>query len=106
MDEIGIPYVIEYAKLDFVDVNTALATAISNFAEYLIKKLVNYTKTYLSKMIEEAVNKEPVIIRKEMSLLKEDIVEETKNIWIRFKQSQIKIQEYKLHSSINKCASP
>jgi hypothetical protein len=56
-------------------VNTALANTIQALENAPSK---GYTKAYLNKMIEEAVNKRAVEIRKEMCLLKEKIVEETK----------------------------
>ena len=37
-----------------------------------------YSKAELGKMVEEAVNKGAMVIRKEMSLLKGEIVEEAK----------------------------
>lgn len=47
-----------------------------------------YTKVDLSNMVEETVNKEAVIIRKEMSLLKENIVEKYIYIYMQTKSKQ------------------
>ena len=75
MDGIDAPSAIELARLGFVDVNTALANTIQALENAPSK---GYTKAYLSKMVEEAVNKGAVEICKEMSLLKNEIVEEAK----------------------------
>jgi hypothetical protein len=56
-------------------VNTALANTIQALENAPSK---GYTKADLSKMVEEAVSKGAVEIRKEMCLLKEEIVEEAK----------------------------
>ena len=55
--------------------NTALANTIQAMENAPSK---GYTKADFSNMIEEAVNKGAVVIRKEMSLLKEEIVEEAR----------------------------
>ena len=75
LDGIDAPTTTELVRLGFSDVNTALANTI--------KALENgpssgYTKADLGKMVEEAVNKGAMVIRKEMSLLKEEIVGEAK----------------------------
>ena len=75
LDRIDAPTTTELVRLGFSDVNTALANTI--------KALENgpssgYTKADLGKMVEEAVNKGAMVIRKEMSLLKEEIVGEAK----------------------------
>ena len=76
LDGIDAPSAIELARLGFTDVNTALANTIQALENAPNK---GYTKTDLSKMVEEAVNKGANEIRKEMSLLKGEIVEEAKN---------------------------
>jgi cell division septum initiation protein DivIVA len=68
LDRIDGPSASELATLGFSDVNTALANASSK----------GYTKADLSKLVEEAVNKGAEEIRKEMSILKNEIVEEAK----------------------------
>jgi hypothetical protein len=75
LDGIDVPSPIELTRLGFSDVNTALANTIQAMENAPSK---GYTKADLSKMVEEAVNKGAVEIRKEMSLLKEEIVEEAK----------------------------
>ena len=59
----------------FSDVNMALANTIQALENASSK---GYTKADLSKMVEEAVNKGAGEIRKEMGLLKQEIVEEAK----------------------------
>ena len=75
LDGIDAPSAIELTRLGFSDVNTALANTIQALENAPSK---GYTKADLSKMVEEAVNKGAVVIRKEMSLLKEEIVEEAR----------------------------
>ena len=75
LDGIDAPSTIELTRLGFSDVNTALANTIQAMENAPSK---GYTKADLSKMVEEAVNKGVVVIRKEMSLLKEEIVEEAR----------------------------
>ena len=75
LDGIDAPSPIELTRLGFSDVNTALANTIQAMENAPSK---GYTKADLSKMVEEAVNKGAVVIRKEMSLLKEEIVEEAR----------------------------
>ena len=76
LDGIDAPSAIELARLGFADVNTALANTIQALENAPNK---GYNKSDLSKMVEEAVNKGAKEIRKEMSLLKGEIVEEAKN---------------------------
>jgi hypothetical protein len=73
LDGIDAPSPLELTRLGFADVNTALANTIQALENAPSK---GYTKADLSKMVEEAVNKGAVVIRKEMRLLKEEIVEE------------------------------
>ena len=75
LDGIDAPSAIELARLGFSDVNTALANTIQALENAPHK---GYTKADLNKMVEEAVNKGANEIRKEMSLLKGEIVEEAK----------------------------
>jgi predicted ATPase len=75
LDGVDAPSTIELARLGFADVNTALANTIQALENTPLK---GYSKADLSKMVEEAVNKGAVEIRKEMCLLKEEIVEEAK----------------------------
>jgi len=62
LDGIEAPFAAELAKLRFVDVNTTLANTIQVLENAPSK---GYTNTYLSKMVEEAVRKEAIEIRKE-----------------------------------------
>jgi len=75
LDGIEAPSAKELAKLRFCDVNTTLANTIQALENAPSK---GYTKADFSKMVEEAVNKGASEIRKEMSLLKNEIVEEAK----------------------------
>ena len=75
LDGIDAPSPIELTRLGFSDVNTALANTIQAMENAPSK---GYTKADLSKMVEEAVNKGAVVIRKDMSLLKKEIVEEAR----------------------------
>ena len=75
LDGIDAPSAIELARLGFADVNTALANTIQALENAPTK---GYTKADMTKMVEEAINKGAVEIRKEMSLLKEEIVEEAR----------------------------
>ena len=75
LDGIDAPSAKELARLDFADVSTALANTIQALENAPSK---GFTKAYLSKMVEEAVNKGAVEIRKEIRTLKEEIVEEAK----------------------------
>ena len=76
LDGIDAPPATELTRLGFADVNTALANTIQALENAPSK---GYTKAYLSKLVEEAVNKGAGEIRKEMSLLKQEIVDEAKN---------------------------
>ena len=75
LDGSDAPSASELARLGFTDVNTALANTIQALENAPSK---GYTNADLSKMVEEAVSKGAVEIRKEMTLLKEEIVEEAK----------------------------
>ena len=75
LDGIDAPSALELARLGFSDVNTALANTIQALENAPSK---GYTKADLSKMVEEAVNKGANEIRKEISVLKGEIVEEAK----------------------------
>lgn len=75
LDGTDAPSAKELARLGFDDVHTALANTIQALENAPSK---GYTKADLSKLVEEAVNKGVVEIRKEMSLLKGKIVEEAK----------------------------
>ena len=75
LDGIHAPTATELARLGFSDVNTALANTIQAMENAPSK---GYTKADLGKMVEEAVNKGAIEIRKEMCLLKEKIVGEAK----------------------------
>ena len=75
LDGIDAPSPLELTRLGFADVNTALANTIQALENAPSK---GYTNADLNKMVEEAVNKGAVVIRKEMSILKEEIVEEAK----------------------------
>ena len=75
LDGIDTPSAIELSRLGFSDVNTALANTIQALENAPSK---GYTKADLGKMVEEAINKGTFEIRKEMCLLKEEIVEEAK----------------------------
>ena len=75
LDDIDAPSAIELTRLGFSDVNTALANTIQALENAPSK---GYTKADLGKMVEETINKGTLEIRKEMSLLKEEIVEEAK----------------------------
>ena len=73
MDGIDAPFTAELTRLGFSDVNTALANTIQALENAPSK---GYTKADLGKMMEEAISKGAMEMRKEMSLLKEEIVEE------------------------------
>ena len=75
LDGSDAPSATKLVRLGFADVNTALANTIQALENAPSK---GYTKAYLNKMVEEAVHKGAVEIRKEMSILKEEIVEEAK----------------------------
>ena len=75
LDGIDAPSATKLARLGFSDVNTALANTIQALENAPSK---GYTKADLNKMVEEAVNKGTNEIRKEMSALKGEIVEEAK----------------------------
>ena len=75
LDGIDAPSTSELARLGFSDVNTALANTIQALEN---APSGGYTKSDLGKMVEEAVNKGAMVIRKEMSILKEEIVGEAK----------------------------
>ena len=65
----------ELTRLGFANINTALPNTIQALENAPSK---GYTKADLSKMVEEAVNKRAVVIRKEITILKEEILKETK----------------------------
>lgn len=71
LDVIDAPSTTELARLGFSDVNTTLANTIQPLENVPNK---GYSKADMSKMVEEAVNKGATEIRKEMSLLKGEIV--------------------------------
>ena len=75
LDGIDAPSATELTRLGFSDVNTALANTVQALENAPSK---GYTKADLGKMVEEVINKGAIEIRKEMSILKEEIVEETK----------------------------
>ena len=75
LDGIDAPSTTELARLGFANVNTALANTIHALENAPSK---DYMKADLSKLVEEAVNKGAGEIRREMSLLKHEIVEEAK----------------------------
>ena len=75
LDGINAPSTTELTRLGFPDVNTALANTIQALKN---APSTTYTKADLGKMVEEAISKGTMEIRKEMSLLKEEIVEEAK----------------------------
>ena len=75
LDGIDAPSTVEFTRLGFTNVNTALANTIQALENAPSK---GYTKADLGKMVEKTVNKGAMVIRKEMSLLKGEIVEEAK----------------------------
>ena len=75
LDGIDAPSAVELVRLGFSDVNTALANTIQALENAPSK---GYTKADLSKMVKEAVSKGANDIRKEISVLKGEIVDEAK----------------------------
>jgi hypothetical protein len=77
LDGIDAACTIELTRLDFVNVNTTLSNTIQALENVPSKR---YTKANLTKMIEEAVDKGDVVIRKQMSILKAKNYRRSKNI--------------------------
>ena len=75
LDGVNAPTSEELTRLGFSDVNTALANTVQAMENGPSN---NLSKSELNRMVEDAVNKGAVEIRKEMSLLKNEIVEEAK----------------------------
>ena len=75
LDGIDAPSTSKLTRLGFTDVNTALANTIQAMENAPSN---GYSKAELGKMVDEAVNKGAMVIRKEMNLLKGEIVEEAK----------------------------
>ena len=75
LDGVNAPTSAELAKLSFSELNTALANTIQALENAPSN---NFFKSNLNQMVINAVNKEAIKIRKEMSLLKNEIVEEAK----------------------------
>ncbi len=75
LDGIDAPSTAELTRLGFTDVNTTLANTIQAMENAPSN---GYSKAEMGKMVEEAVNKGTMVIRKEMSLLKGEIVEAAK----------------------------
>ena len=75
LDGIDAPTAEELVRLGFTDVNTALANTIQALENAPSK---GYTKADLGKMVEEAVNKGAMEIRKEMRIFQRGNVEEAK----------------------------
>ena len=104
LDGIDAPSTVEFTRLGFTNVNTALANTIQALENAPSK---GYTKADLGKMVEKTVNKGAMVIRKEMSLLKGEIVEEAKLYADKVQaESNKKTQGCKLLYSKSKCASP
>ena len=75
LDGVNAPKTEELARLGFSDLNTALANTVQALENAPSNSL---SKSELNRMVEDAVSKGAVEIRKEMSLLKNEIVEEAK----------------------------
>ena len=103
LDGIHAPSAEEFVRLGFSDVNTALANTIQALENAPSK---GYTKADLNKMVEEAVNKGTTEIRKEMSALKGEIVEEAKIYADKVQAESNRNSRVQIALLQNKCVSP